>query len=1110
MQTGGPRMRFPTTCCGEDRIESLQVKARVLRIFFCCWLAVLGLGYAGDVVARDIISLPSNSQSLELGPALERVEQGQPELRVQTAPDGAGTSFEIIVDAEGRGPIFRWVVFSLRNVSRKRLQYELLTQGRSFTGSGFYTSVVRAKPLLAVRASNGARPAIREVDGAQQVTLTLLPGQTITFVAQIQGAWPQSLTLWVKSALDSRIQQEAFIKGLLLGIAALIAVFVATLFIVRRRLIFPMATLFAWSAVAFILSEFGYLPSRFGITSVPDAQFRAVTEAVMCFSLFGFLLTFLELRRNRPIIGYALLGVTIAALGNIVIAVYMPGLATLTSRIGILAAVIAGCWMVYTMARSGLLRAQAIVPFWLVMTLWTISAGAATLGLLSHNLTLAGLIAGLVIVLLTLAFTVTQFAFTANLMSDGVYEDSARKALALAGSEQCVWDWDEERKKLLVGREIDVMLGLKPGHIKSGGHAAWLQLIHPEDRSSYVSAIDSAVERGHGTFSIEFRLQRSDGAYRWYILRGRSVPGDLGRAQRCIGALADITALKTSEQRMLHDAVHDHLTKLPNRALLLDRLERALMRINPKNPYPLAVFVVDLDRFKNVNDGLGHAVGDSLLAELARRLTSLVNPQDTVARLGGAQFAIISVSSPDAREITALAERVRRAMAAPVMLAPREIYLTASIGVARFGEGGTTAQELLKDAEIALHNAKRHGKNRIEFFRSAMRDERGARVTLEADLRQALANKEIEIAYQPIVALDDMRVAGFEALLRWQHPRLGLLAPSEFIDIAEETGIIVELGRFVLEHSARQLGTWQRAFTSKDPVFISINVSSRQLLTGALVDDLTFILERAELVPGTLKLEITESLIMENPEQSVKILRRLRDLGVGLSIDDFGTGYSSLSYLQRFPFDTLKIDQSFVQSGGASATTSIIMESIISLAGRLNMEVVAEGAETAQDVEMLKEADCEYAQGFYFGQPMSAREALDYFSSRAPKWGRKARQRAAEKELSDADITPQAREAEPKRAGPPLPENAPRRRATDVDDGEPGLPEGISDGTPDTAASTGTQPAGAERPAVAETADASAADGASDKDAAPDQAAADIAPPDGDSPGSAKDARETV
>jgi diguanylate cyclase (GGDEF)-like protein/PAS domain S-box-containing protein len=944
--------------------------------------------------ARDIISLPGPAASLELGPTLERVEQTEREFRLKTAPDGSGTSFEIIVDATGSGPKFRWVIFAVRNVSQKPLSYILNTQRRGFSGSGLYSPKLGEKPLVNIRASHGSQPTIQENNGGQRIVITVNPSQTITYVAQVRGRWPASLALWEAAALEERNTKEAFIKGLLLGIAALIAIYISTLFIVRRKVIFPVAALFAWSGVAFLCGEFGFLPSTFGVTSVSDEKFRAVTEAVMCFSLFGFLYSFLDLRRSTPVVGYAVLAILPLALAVIGLAATMPALGTAVARIGILAAVLGGCVLVSRLARIGHLRAQVIVPFWLFITLWSLAAGAAAFGFLAHNLTLPGLIAGLAIVLLTLAITVTQFAFTANLMSDGVYEDSGRKALALAGSEQCVWDWHEERRKLFIGRELEVVLGLKSGHIRSGGPEAWLQLIHPEDRSIYSTAFAAAIEQGHGPFSVEFRLQRADGDYRWFILRGRAFPGDDNRAQRLIGALADISTLKTSEERLMQDAVHDPLTSLPNRILFQDRLEQVILRMALQDGVPLAVFVIDIDRFKSVNDGLGHAVGDSLLLEMSRRLKKLIGPQDTLARLGGAQFGVIALSASDAREITALAERIRRAMGAPIIISPREVYLTASIGVARFGEASKSASDLLKDAEIALHNAKRQGKDKIEFFRASMRDDRGVRVSLESDLRRALERREIEIAYQPIVRLADMKVAGFEALMRWKHPKLGLLAPSDFIEIAEETGLIVEIGRYVLEQATLQLGTWQRAFTPTDPVFVSINVSSRQLLTGSLADDLRFVLERAELVPGTLKLEITETLIMENPEQSAKILRRLKELGASLSIDDFGTGYSSLSYLQRFPFDTLKIDQSFIQTGGSGSTTTIIMESIIDLAEKLGMEVVAEGAESAHDVEILTEAGCDFAQGFYFGQPMSSKEALDHFAKRPAGLAAKAKETA--------------------------------------------------------------------------------------------------------------------
>jgi EAL domain-containing protein (putative c-di-GMP-specific phosphodiesterase class I) len=317
---------------------------------------------------------------------------------------------------------------------------------------------------------------------------------------------------------------------------------------------------------------------------------------------------------------------------------------------------------------------------------------------------------------------------------------------------------------------------------------------------------------------------------------------------------------------------------------------------------------------------------------------------------------------------------------APITFNDREIFLTASIGFA-LGDGQPQrTEEVLKDAELAMYHAKRIGGDSIEVFKPAMRARKTDRLTLESELRRALEREEIVILYQPVIRLEDRSVAGFEALARWDHPKMGRMSPSEFISIAEETGLIIDLGLFVLERTARQLSTWQRTVRSREPIFASVNVSSRQLLRHDLIHDLRTVLSRSALVRGTLKLELTESLVMENPEHAAQLLTRIRELGAGLSLDDFGTGHSSLAYLQRFPFDTIKIDQSFVRMT-SKGTRPVILRSMISLAHDLGMEVVAEGAETDSDAVELYQLGCEYAQGFVFGEPMSADAARDMLMS---------------------------------------------------------------------------------------------------------------------------------
>jgi diguanylate cyclase (GGDEF)-like protein len=387
------------------------------------------------------------------------------------------------------------------------------------------------------------------------------------------------------------------------------------------------------------------------------------------------------------------------------------------------------------------------------------------------------------------------------------------------------------------------------------------------------------------------------------------------------------------------------------------------------------LMVIDLDRFKQVNDSVGIAVGDSILLTLARRLTRILKPQDTLARLAGDQFGLILLSEQDPARITNFAETIRKTIRAPIAFNDREIFLTASIGLALSDPQTQLSDEIIKDAELAMYHSKRIGGDRIDVYNPAMRARKTDRLTLESELRRAIEREEITIMYQPIIRLEDRSVAGFEALARWEHPKLGRMSPSEFISIAEEIGLIVDLGTFVMDQTARQLSAWQRAMRSREPIFASVNVSSRQLLRHDLLHDIRTVLSRSSVARGTLKLELTESLVMENPEHAAQMLTRIRELGVGLSIDDFGTGHSSLAYLQRFPFDTLKIDQSFVRTT-SRGTRPVILKSIIALAHDLGMDVVAEGAETDSDAVELYQLGCEFAQGFAFGEPMDADAAM--------------------------------------------------------------------------------------------------------------------------------------
>ncbi len=426
-----------------------------------------------------------------------------------------------------------------------------------------------------------------------------------------------------------------------------------------------------------------------------------------------------------------------------------------------------------------------------------------------------------------------------------------------------------------------------------------------------------------------------------------------------------------AEQQLLHNAFHDTLTGLPNRALFGDRLDMALAGARRQPAGRFAVLFFDLDRFKNINDSLGHSVGDQLLVALARRLETIVRPGDSVARIGGDEFAILVNDMKDVSHAIQVAERVLAGFEAPFTIEANEVFISASIGIAVHDINTTDPDSMLRDADIAMYRAKAAGKGRYEIFDPQMHASAVALLKIETDLRRAVDRQEFVMHYQPIVTLKDRKIKGFEGLVRWQHPKKGLIAPTNFITVAEETGLIIPLGWWVMEQSCRQIREWQLRFPMNPPIFISVNVSGRLFVDNNVVEGILDILGRTGLPPESLRLEVTENVILEHSEAVMTKMRQLRAMGVQLSVDDFGTGYSSLSYLQRFQYDTLKIDRSFISGPEAGADSQAIVETILSLASSLGIGVIAEGIETAEQMIKLRDLDCPQGQGFWFARPLN-------------------------------------------------------------------------------------------------------------------------------------------
>ena len=441
------------------------------------------------------------------------------------------------------------------------------------------------------------------------------------------------------------------------------------------------------------------------------------------------------------------------------------------------------------------------------------------------------------------------------------------------------------------------------------------------------------------------------------------------------GSLTDITVRKLAEERLLHDAFHDALTGLPNRTLFLDRMGVALEQSRRHKGLAFGVLFLDLDRFKHVNDSLGHSAGDSLLVEFASRLRACLRPGDTVARLGGDEFGILlnEVTAPE--DATRVAERILELLEQPFAIGPHEVVITASIGIAFGSASYETPEDILRDTDTAMYRAKASGRSCFQVFDQAMHSSVAALLKLEMDLRRAVERSSFVMHYQPIISLEAGRIAGFEGLVRWIDPERGIVAPMRFISVAEETGLIVPIGWWALREACTQVRRWQERWPMDPPLYASVNVSGKIFGQPDIVERVWNLLEETGLPPTSLRLEITESILMDHGEQALQILGELRALGVQFSIDDFGTGFSSLSYLQRFSYDTLKIDRSFIAGMQDKADVSAIVQTIVGLGSRLGMSVVAEGVETVGQFERLKAMGCPAAQGFWFSKPVEAAKA---------------------------------------------------------------------------------------------------------------------------------------
>ena len=941
---------------------------------------VASLCAVSQALAVEPIKISRDDVALNLTGAVEIYRNQGENFQVSTAPGPDGIVRRIEVEANDARSSGDWAVFALANTTDQQLDRLIVAPHFRLVGSGVIWPDLGSSRIASITPSEGFALDRQASPDADVFLVTLNPGTVVTFIAELASPKLPQVYLWDPESYKDTVNSYTLFRGIVIGIAGLLALFLTILFVVKGTSMFPATAALAWAVLAYICVDFGFLNKIIEVSPGGEQIWRAGTEVALATTFVVFLFAYLNLNRWHGHFSYGAVVWIVGLLLIAGVAIIDPAVAAGIARISFAATAITGLGLIVYLSIRGYDRAIMLVPSWAMVLIWLSGSWMAITGMLDNDIVQSALSGGLILIILLIGFTVMQHAFAGGALHQGLFSDMERQALAVAGSGDTVWDWDVLRDRVVTRPDVSIQLGL-PANSLGGAARNWLPVLHADDRDTFRTTLDVVLEHRRGRVAQSFRLRGADGHYHWFSLKARPVIGSDGEVIRCVGTLVDVTEQKKSEERLLHDAVHDNLTGLPNRELFMNRLEAIISIARTEEKVRPSVFVIDIDRFKQVNDGLGISAGDTILLTVARRLHRLLKPKDSLSRFAGDQFALMLLSEEDPSRIAAVADAIKQAIKAPITFAKREIVLTASVGLITWTNAQASAEDMVKDAELAMHQAKRFGGDRIEPFRPAFRTVGTDRLQLESDLRRAIERKEFTLAYQPIVRLEDGSVAGFEALLRWDHPRRGMIPPGDFIPVAESCGLIVQLGLFAMQRAAEDLAEWQKQI-GEAPLSVSVNLSSRQLIRRDLVSDVRSVIARANLKPRCFRLELTESLVMDNPEQTNHVLTKLKQLGIGLSLDDFGTGYSSLSYLTRFPFDTIKIDKSFVDD--TSPKRAVLLKSMVNMAHELGLSVVAEGISDESDALELRQMGCEYVQSFMFGAPIPGDQALKMLKEQYP------------------------------------------------------------------------------------------------------------------------------
>ncbi len=940
------------------------------------WLTILAtIMFALAAQGEPLFDVKLLSTSASLKETRATITADRAAISVEI-PNVSGKPFVFDLDGKGKDPEYYWSLYTIGNSGSEARDIVVLIPRRGFSGSGLFRPEHTGSMILNARSSPPPAELTSVRDADEDVfPIRLQPGANITLA--FEGIEPLAdATIWTLAEYNKHQLNDMGLRGALAGVAILLAAGIILLTLIRKERIAYLVSAFALSSMFFVLHELGLfslLPASIMPQLIGYDTSRAWVETLMTMGLVAALAGFSSTSRAAtPFYFYGAVAAIFLLLCNLFLGWFQPTTAIGLARIAFAFVVLEGLLMLVTAHMKNQLYVINALPAWIGGVVWLAVVIFASLQASPHKgldiavlVLLCALVAGWGFVLLQSLFEQSDSAFYQATSSED------RNSFALTSGKHFLWEWRTSSDQIDTGSELATALGYRNANPFEGPQHQFFEHVHPDDMPVFIEKAGDVTAGTVRRLEHDFRLRNAEGVFQWFSLRARAQPDQQSGELVCLGTLTDITKAKQREERLQVDAVHDPVTGLPSRALFMDRLERSLKN---RAGAPVRILVLDLDRFKTFNDGYGPDIGDQFLLITSTRIQAFLGNEDSATRLTGSQFAIAFSEAGAAFNEAAFADHIIKALTQPIVISDRQIVLSVSAGMSMRGLPGVAPDELMAQATSALHSSKLQGLGTFTVYDYGMRNDRIAQVALEADLRQAIARAEIEVHFQRIVTLQDGRTAGFEALARWRHPQLGLIAPEQFIGAAEEAGLIGDVGTLVLTEAARQLGIWQRTIARDQEFFVAVNVSASQLLDRSFLPSIQHIMNRETLLPQSLKIEVTEAVVMRYQDKIASLFEVLRSLGISLACDDFGTGFSSLSTLRSLPFDTLKLDRSFLTSEQDDDRAAHVIRSVLDLAHGLGMTVVCEGIESQEQADRLAEMGCDFGQGYHFGYAAPARE----------------------------------------------------------------------------------------------------------------------------------------